>query len=239
MGKAKTKKERTMRYRFLLFDLDDTLLDFQANEAVSLAMLFSRHGLDLTEDRLREYHRVNQGLWSDYEKGLIPLERVLSNRFSDTLRVLGMEIDGMAWENEYRELLGNGSQTVEGAFEVCRKLALSHRLFVVTNGIGKTQRKRLHQSGLDVFFEKVFDSQSIGFQKPTEEFFEYVARHIPGFDKKQALVVGDSLNTDIKGGFKAGLDTCWLNRKGQKNATDFQSTFMAADLSEVYEICML
>jgi len=174
-----------MSYKILLFDLDDTLLDFGANETDSL----------------------------------------------------GTAVDGIEWENQYRELLGNGSQHIEGALEVCQSLSVSHRLFVVTNGITLTQIKRLKLSGLDEFFEDIFDSQSIGFQKPSKEFFDYVISHIKDFNKKEALIIGDSLNTDIKGGLLAGIDTCWINRNSYEKSTEIQSTYTISSLVELYDIC--
>jgi 2-haloacid dehalogenase len=110
---------------------------------------------------------------------------------------------------------------------------------VITNGIAQTQHKRLKLSQLYDFFENVFDSQSIGFQKPSKEIFDYVTDHIEGFDKKQALVIGDSLQTDIKGGLISGIDTCWFKRKGQEGLSDITSNYTVTSLAEVYLICML
>ncbi len=150
---------------------------------------------------------------------------------------LGKVVDGIEWENMYRELLGNGCQLMEGALEVCQSLSVSHRLFVITNGITQTQIKRLKQSGLYAFFEDIFDSQSIGFQKPSKEFFDYVMSHIKDFNIKEALIIGDSLNTDIKGGLLSGIDTCWINRKSQECSAEIQSTYTVTSLVELYDIC--
>ncbi|MDF2858012.1 MAG: noncanonical pyrimidine nucleotidase, YjjG family, partial [Neobacillus sp.] len=126
---------------------------------------------------------------------------------------------------------------IEGALEVCQSLSVSHRLFVITNGITQTQIKRLKQSGLYEFFEDIFDSQSIGFQKPSKEFFDYVMSHIKDFNIKEALIIGDSLNTDIKGGLLSGIDTCWINKKSQKCSAEIQSTYTITSLVELYDIC--
>lgn len=226
-----------MRYTQLLFDLDDTLLDFAANEAVALETLFQRQGYPLTEETLSVYRTVNKGLWRDYEDGRIPLDRVLNTRFSETLKGLGIAVDGAGWEALYRALLGEGHQLIPGASAVCQELSRTHRLFVVTNGVHQTQLKRLERAGLRTYFEAVFDSESIGAQKPAPAFFEHVARHIPGFDPKSALVIGDSLNTDIKGGTLAGIDTCWFNRKGQENTVGVTSTYTITELGELMAIC--
>ena len=226
-----------MSYKILLFDLDDTLLDFGAHETDSLNKLFQQYGYTFSAELFQIYNSVNKQLWADYENGHIRLDDVLNSRFSKTMLQLGTVVDGLEWENQYRELLGNGCQHMEGALEVCQSLSASHRLFVITNGITKTQIKRLKQAGLYEFFEDIFDSQSIGFQKPSTEFFDYVMRHIKDFDKKEALIIGDSLNTDIKGGILSGIDTCWINRKSQQYSAEIQSTYTIASLSELYDIC--
>lgn len=226
-----------MGYKILLFDLDDTLLDFGANEADSLNRLFQQHGYTFSNELLQAYHSVNKQLWAEYENGNIALDDVINSRFSETMSRLGIVADGIEWERQYRELLGNGCQLVEGALEVCRRLSISHRLFVITNGVARTQIKRLKQSGLYEFFEDIFDSQSIGFQKPSKEFFDYVASHIAEFNVREALVIGDSLNTDIKGGLLSGIDTCWMNGKPQKCYAEINSTYTVANLFELYDIC--
>ena len=226
-----------MSYKILLFDLDDTLLDFEANETDSLNKLFQQHGYTFSDELFQIYNSVNKQLWTDYENGKIVLDDVLNSRFSKTMSRLGKVVDGKEWEDLYRELLGNGCQLIDGALELCQSLSASHRLFVVTNGITHTQIKRLKQSGLYEFFEDIFDSQSIGFQKPSTEFFDYVMSHIKDFCIDETLMIGDSLNTDIKGGLLSGIDTCWINRKAQKYSAEIQSTYMVTSLAELYNIC--
>ncbi len=226
-----------MSYKTLLFDLDDTLLDFEANEADSLSKLFQQYGYTFSDELFQVYNSVNKQLWAEYENGNITLADVLNSRFSKTMLRQGKDVDGIEWENQYRELLGNGHQLMDGALELCQNLSASHRLFVITNGITITQIKRLKQSGLYEFFEDIFDSQSIGFQKPSKGFFDYVRSHIKNFNVKEALVIGDSLNTDIKGGLMSGIDTCWINRKSQKCSSEILSTYTVTSLAEVYNIC--
>jgi len=226
-----------MSYKILLFDLDDTLLDFSTNEADSLNQLFKLHGFAFSDELFRAYNSVNKKLWADYENGRITLDAVLNSRFSETMLRLGNVVDGIEWENEYRELLGNGCQLVEGALDVCQSLSASHRLFVITNGITQTQIKRLKKSGLYEYFEDIFDSQSIGYQKPSKEFFDYVMTHINDFKKDEALIIGDSLNTDIKGGLLSEIDTCWINKTSQKFSTEIPSTYMITNLVELCDIC--
>ncbi len=228
-----------MKYKILLFDLDDTLLDFSANEADSLDKLFTVHGITLTDEILKLYHSVNKQLWENYENGILSLNEVLNTRFSKTMEKTGKTVNGREWERQYREFLGNGHQLTESALEVCRTLSKTHRLFVVTNGVTVTQLKRIKQAGLYDLFEDIFTSEYIGYQKPLKEFFDYVTGHISGFSLKDSLIIGDSLSTDIKGGILAGMDTCWFNKKAQTRSEDIKSTYMIKELHEIYNICEL
>ncbi len=237
MPSAHSPDQKTT-YKILLFDLDDTLLDFAANEADSLNKLFRRYGYDFSVELFHLYNKVNKQLWTDYESGRIGLDVVLHTRFAATMAKLGIAVDGIEWEKQYRELLGNGTQQMDGALAVCQRLSSSHRLFVITNGITRTQIKRLKQSSLYDFFEAVFDSQTIGYQKPARQFFDHVMRQIAGFNVREALIIGDSLNTDIKGGLQAGIDTCWLNHRGQPGSAEIPSTYTISHLSELYDICL-
>lgn len=222
-----------MKYKYLLFDLDDTILDFGANEMESLTRLFESHGILLTEEVFHTYTTVNRKLWDAYEKSEIPLETVLNTRFSETLTILSKEGNGAEWERTYRQFLSEGSHMMEGALEICQQLSNTHRLFIVTNGVTTTQINRLKISGLYEYFETIFTSQEIGFQKPSIEFFNYVTNHIKNFDRSEALIIGDSLSTDIKGGNLAGIHTCWMNPKHKENKEHIPFNYMITNLYEL------
>ncbi len=225
-----------MNYKILLFDLDDTLLDFAANEQSALTHLFEDTRIDFTKEVFDTYSSVNKGLWAAYEKGEILLDEVLNTRFSKALLALGKEADGKLWEQNYRELLGNGHEMIEGADRLIKRLSGSFRMFIVTNGVTETQIKRLKLSGLFSYFEDIFTSQAIGYQKPAAEFFDYVKSHVKDFDAKNSLIIGDSLSSDIKGGNLAGIDTCWINRNSAVPSADIKSTYSIAALDELFDI---
>ena len=222
-----------MKYRFLLFDLDNTLLDFDANEAQALPRVFASHGVTLTPEVLAVYKKINRGLWQDYEAGRLPMEDVLNTRFAETMRHFGREEDGAAWESEYRRYLGEGHTPIPGAVELCRALSARYELYVVTNGVAETQRRRIHDAGLDGCFGAVFNSESIGAQKPSQAFFDYVFAHIDGFDKRSALLIGDSVTADIEGGRRAGLTTCWFNKKGISDCSEIPADYKINSLAEL------
>ena len=224
-------------YEILLFDLDDTLLDFRANEASALPALFAQHGHSFTEQIAAVYHPLNQALWSAHERGELPLRQVLDTRFERTMAQFGVQVDGAAWEADYRHLLSLGHQKIQGALEVCQCLSKKHRLFIVTNGVVGTQERRLREAGLYDFFEGIFYSERIGCQKPARGFFEYVARHIPGFSASSTLLIGNSPQTDILGGYRFGIDTCLYCPPGVPAPAENLATYTISSLYDLPALC--
>jgi len=224
------------KYKILLFDVDDTLLDFRANETEALPKVFEFFGYSLSDELLHTYHTINKQLWIDYEHGKVSMTDMLNSRFTKTMANFDIEVDGTVWEKHYQALLGSGHHVIEDALEVCERLAQTHRLFVVTNGVKETQFNRLKIAGLYDLFEDIFTSQGIGYQKPAKEFFDHVKSHIDGFDAREALIIGDSLNSDIRGGIASGIDTCWFNKHAQECDAEIRSKYMITKLTELYDI---
>ena len=78
----------------------------------------------------------------------------------------------------------------------------------------------------------------MGCAKPEKRFFDLVAAAIPNFDPKEALVIGDSLSSDIRGGINAGLDTCWFNPAGKTAPADMEITYTVSRLADMKAILL-
>ncbi|WP_090633772.1 YjjG family noncanonical pyrimidine nucleotidase [Neobacillus massiliamazoniensis] len=224
------------KYKTLFFDVDDTLLDFGAAEKVALRLLFEEQKIPLTTEIETHYKKINQDLWKSFEDGKLTRDVVVNTRFSILFKEYGQEVDGALLEKKYRSYLEEGHEFVNGAFELITDLQHQYDLYIVTNGISKTQDKRLRDSGLFPLFKRIFVSEDTGFQKPMKEFFDYVFARIPNFSAEQALIIGDSLSADIKGGQLAGLDTCWFNPEMKPNKTKLIPTYQIQKLEELYRI---
>ena len=224
------------RYGFLLFDADNTLLDFDENERVSLTETFRHFNLPCDNTTLRLYHEINLMYWEMLSRKEIGRDELLIARFRTLFERIGVDADPVAVENRYRNGLGRGCQLMKGAAEVCGKLREEYGLYVITNGVARTQHDRLDGSGLSGYMDGIFISDEIGYNKPDREFFEYVENHIPGFACDRALVIGDSLFSDIRGGVDYGLDTCYLNVYHKENTSEIRPTYEIQDIVELPEL---
>ena len=197
---------------FLLLDLDDTILDFHKAERIALSKTFRDFGLEPAEDVLDLYHNINKWHWEQLELGTMTRDQVLVNRFGALFEKVGMTVDPAACAKSYESNLGIGHYFLPGAEEeAVKRLSERCRLFLVSNGTATVQHSRLTSAGLYPYFEQVFISQEIGYNKPDKAYFDRCFERIPGFAPEKALMVGDSLTSDIKGGINAGLKTVWVN----------------------------
>lgn len=223
-----------MKKKFLLFDADRTLLDFALSEKKALAKTFAEYDLPFT-DAVYQWHLVNNAkLWQDYEKGIIDRKTVLYTRFVRLFAHFGYKGDGAAFEDSYRHNLDHACEVFPEAPEVVQTLSKTHALYIVTNGVASTQEIRIADSGLKPYFKDIFISEHLGSQKPRKAFFDQCFARIPDFDPSLALIIGDSLTSDIKGGNNAGIETCWFNPAGEENHTDAKVDYEIRSLKELY-----
>jgi 2-haloacid dehalogenase len=196
---------------FLLLDLDDTILDFHKAERVAISQTFEEFGVTPTEEVLHCYHLINKACWERLERKEWTREQVLVNRFYLLFEQVGVVVDPTACARAYEKNLSVGHYFLPGAQEAVASLSQKYRLFLVSNGTASVQKGRMNSANLYPFFEKVFISQDVGHNKPAREYFDAVFAQIPGFDPQKAIIVGDSLTSDILGGINAGIATCWVN----------------------------
>lgn len=198
----------------IFLDLDDTLLDFHRAEAIAVAKALRSVGAPADEDVIRRYSQINRQHWQMLEKGLLTREEVLLQRFSCLFKELGISADSAACRDHYEDFLCIGHYFIDGAQEVLEALSRRYRLYLASNGTTKVQEARLKSAGITHYFQRIFLSQQLGVDKPSPEFFCRCAAQIPNYQPERALIVGDSLTSDIQGGRNAGIRTCWFQPSG-------------------------
>lgn len=222
-------------YRFLLLDADYTLLDFDADMEAAFRSMFARCFPGTAFDGFyhRSYERCNNRWWDRLERGECTKPELFHGRFADFLKETSLPGDPTVINAAYFEELARGGTLLSGALELVQQLNLHHELYIVTNGNAPSQKARLERSGLLRYVKDYFVSEDAGAAKPELRYFEYVFSRIPGFQKEQAIVIGDSLSSDIQGACNAGLDSLWYNPGRLKNEGKLPITFEAANFEEV------
>lgn len=167
-----------MKYTTLLFDLDDTLMDFGKAEDLAIERLLEKYGVDVTQENKKLYSSINKSKWTALEKGEITRKELFDTRFPDFFRALGVEADGAQANADYMYFLSQGRFVIDGAEDICRELKKKYAMYVITNGAKIVQKGRLTNLPLMEHFDGVFISEEIGFDKPRKEYFDYVFNSI-------------------------------------------------------------
>ncbi len=225
-----------MRYSIVLFDADDTIFDFHRACHHALDVVFPKYGMPNTAENHETYMRLNQGVWDEFERGELTKEALKVERFRRLLDFWGREGDAWQMSEDYMDALGEGAFLIEGALDTCRALSRERRLYFVTNGIERVQMSRLARSPIKEYFTDIFVSEAVETPKPHRAYFDFVFSHIPEFTLEKAIIVGDSLTSDMAGGATAGLDTCWYNPKGLPRPEGMKLTYEIRQLKELLDI---
>ena len=226
-----------MTYKFLLFDLDHTLLDFDTAEDVALTQLLKEEGVTDIQAYKDYYVPMNKSLWKDLELKKITKQELVNTRFSKLFSHFGIEKDGVYLAERYQFYLAQQGQVFSGAMELLDSLIdLAYELYAATNGITTIQTGRLAQSGLAPYFNQVFISEQLQTQKPDALFYEKIGQQIAGFSKGKTLMIGDSLTADIQGGNNADIGTIWYNPHHLENHTQAQPTYEVDSYQALLEL---
>jgi len=157
-------------------------------------------------------------------------------RFKVLFDVIDVKQDIEAFSKSYLDFISEASFIIEGAEEVISALYREYKLAVVTNGIYSTQYKRLRDSPLKNYFDVFVASERIGIAKPDPDFFRFVFKESAHSNKHTAIIVGDSLLSDIKGGLNFGIDTCWFNPGKVINEEEIEPTYEIEELVQIKDI---
>ena len=221
------------KYDIILLDADDTLLDFKLAEKTAILETLSYFGLPTNGEVISKYSEINKNCWKMLERREITKPQLKVFRFAELCRTYSFDADPTELARCYEQKLSEQAFVIDGAVDFCRRLSEKCDVYLITNGIKAVQTGRLTGSGLLPYVKKIFISEDVGFEKPDVRYFDFVASEIDNFSKERALVVGDSLSSDIAGGINFGLDTCWYNPFG---ADGNGMTYIARSYPEIEAI---
>ena len=223
-------------FKTILLDLDDTILDFKKAEHTAISKTFRQMGLEPTQALLSQYSTINQATWERFERGELSRDAVLTERFEILFSQLGVALSSRTCEDIYRAYLGIGHYFIEGAEWALEYLSGKYNLYLASNGVAETQYSRLDSAGICHYFKALFISELTGSHKPDKAYFDYCFAHIPNFDPRSAMIIGDSLTSDIQGGINAGIATCWFNYRHKPARYDIRPDYTITSWEQLPQI---
>lgn len=201
--------------KHIFLDLDDTLLDFLAAERAAISETLIHFGFEPSEATILRYSEINRLEWKKLERGEAAREVILTERFKILFDELGSDTDAKAVRTFYEAALAEQAFLIDGATELLDALFGHYRLYIASNGTAEVARRRISLAGIEKYFDGIFISSELSAAKPSAEFFERCFRKIENFSRAEAIIVGDSLTSDILGGKNAGILTCLYSKNGK------------------------
>lgn len=227
-------------YKHLIFDLDDTLLDFKTAEASAIKQVMAEFGIDPNDENVELYSGINLSFWKRFEKNEIPREEIFEGRFIEFAKALKISIDTRKMSQQYFEALSLGGQVFPYTIPLLEYLYKKYTLSAATNGALITQKRRIAASGIEKYFKGgIYISEEIGLQKPQKKYFEHILTALGNPPKNQVLVLGDSLSSDILGANNISVDCCFVNLRGQTLPENLKANFVVNSLEEIPIVCGL
>lgn len=227
-----------MPYALLIFDADGTLFDYDAAERTALEEVCTLTGVPFIAELHERYRTINTKVWHAFERGEISLDRLRTQRFSDLFSEYeaAERLDHVQISTTYLQALGNAGHLIPGARELLDGLAGRYRLALLTNGIKEVQRSRLDRAGLTELFDPIIISDEVGCKKPDPQIFSILLDKAGAVSPESCLMIGDSLSSDILGGIRAGIDTCWYDPTGQSPDPNITPTYRIEQFEQIHQI---
>ncbi len=225
-------------YFHLLLDADGTLYDFERAQAQALENTFYQCELPFQVDYVGEFARINNDLWKRYEQGEMLQAQVVVRRFEQLFSAHDIGEDPVTFNRRYLENLANCHDLLPEAAEVVTALYGKVHMAILTNGLSMVQRRRLSLSPLSRYFEAVIISEEVGAGKPDEAIFAAAYERIGKPPKEKILMVGDSLNADMRGANNFGIAACWVNPQGIATTDGIIIDYEIRKLGELLDIVL-
>ena len=222
------------RYDVLLCDADNTIFDFTKAEENAFAIACAHAGIDGAERLLPVYADINSAMWKLLELGGITQSVLRVRRFELFLAAIGRtDIDTRDMGDTFADALGRQSVPLPGAVEAVARWSRVLPVIIVTNGISKVQHGRMEGSEVRHFISGMVISEEVGAAKPDPRMLELAMEKAGVTDRRRALMLGDSLSSDIAAAANAGVDACWFNPRGAGNAKGLPVRYEIRSLDEV------
>ena len=226
------------KYKTLLFDLDDTLIDNIESVKYAFKTITNILKIEYSDELFKEWKKADDNYWYRWstKQMYIPkniktideeIEYVRANRFIEFFKDLDISMNKAIDLNDiYCKMLGVNIVEIEGAKELLQSLNNDYEIAIATNGPKKAAEDKLIKAKLNPYVSVLVASEEVGFGKPDPKYFEFLYKKCQNKDKDSMLLIGDSLKTDIVGGINNGIDTCWFNKDSIKLPEEYKPTIV-------------
>ncbi len=225
--------------KHIIFDLDDTLWDFQQNSHDTLINLFEVYrigdqGIEIASF-IEIFREINNALWDQFDKGLLTREVIRKERFPKMFEKLGLHLNGvpMQMQDSFMSTCSAKPKLVKGVKEVLERFSSKYKFHILSNGFDEIQFIKIKASGLEPYFDKIVTSGRAGFRKPEPEIFDFALNEI-GADKEECIMIGDNPLSDIEGAYHYGIDQVYYNV--HKKECKITPTHTIDDMHELLQI---
>lgn len=224
------------KYKAILFDIDDTLLDFDIDQKTAFKEAVKEIGYVCTDKMYEDYNEINLSMWEELNQGKMTLEEVFVKRFKVFFNKYGMKYNELEFNKVLTDMFQKTGTPIKGVKGTLSKLVNKYELAVISNGPKDQQYHRLGNANISKYFSKFFISEEMGYNKPDKRYFDIVFKNIENKEKSKILIVGDSITSDIIGGKQVGVDTCLYNIRNKENKTNIKPEYEIKNFEELLEI---
>lgn len=199
-----------MKYKVILIDLDDTLLDFNKAEELSLLSLLKSRGVTVKEGMVERYKKINKFCWTGLEQGIYDKDTCITLRFQLFLKEYGLDFNPLEVNRDFLDGLITHSSLLDGAQDILETIK-DREVVLLTNGVKRVQLSKIENADLGKYAKHIVISDDVGYAKPDPRIFEHAHKLVGDYAKSDMVMIGDSSSSDIAGGINYGIDTIWYN----------------------------
>ena len=218
----------------VLIDIDDTIFDFEKCSKNSFLITLEKFNLKFKEEDFSYFNKVNDILWTKQKSGEINIKEVFIKRDYLMGKYFNLNIEKGLFNDLFVKFLYDEIEMVDGIEDLLLYLSDKYKIFTASNGIFKMQENRLKKSNLDKYFDKIFVSDKIGYEKPDKKFFQKIM-DLTKFSNDDLILIGDSIKSDIIGAKNSKIKSIYFNKEDKK-ISDKNFTYQVKNLSEIKKI---
>lgn len=218
----------------VLIDIDDTIFDFEKCSKNSFLKTLKNFNLKFKEEDFSYFNKVNDILWTKQKLGEINIKEVFIKRDYLMGKYFNLDIEKGLFNDLFVNFLYYEIEMVDGIEDLLLYLSDKYKIFTASNGIYEMQENRLKKSNLDKYFDNIFVSDKIGFEKPDKKFFQKIM-DLTKFSNDDLIMIGDSIKSDIIGAKNSKIKSIYFNKEDKK-ISDKNFTYQVKNLSEIKKI---